>query len=97
MLFRTTLDLITPRLVFADLALFQALLHDLFPAVQAMQEVPSPIKTAVEAELRSMGLQAKPTLMFLLDYDLHGPCTAGQGLVATRLKRMSVVAMLALW
>eukprot|EP00898_Chlorokybus_atmophyticus_P005400 jgi/Chlat1/5861/Chrsp4S06373 len=54
---RTMRDLIVPKLVYADLPLFAALLQDLFPGVEAPPMEGGELRAAIEEELRNVGLQ----------------------------------------
>ena len=58
--YHTMLDLICPKLLYADLPLFKALLADLFPGVQPQAAADALVRTAVEAELLEAGLQVCP-------------------------------------
>lgn len=57
LMYKTMRDLIMPKLVYADLPLFQALLGDLFPGVELPEESTSTLRKAVEAELKENNLQ----------------------------------------
>ncbi|KAI5057584.1 hypothetical protein GOP47_0027599 [Adiantum capillus-veneris] len=50
-------DLIMPKLIYADIPLFNALLSDLFPGVELPQKESDVLRKAVEQELVAMGLQ----------------------------------------
>ena len=62
-MYRTMLDLIKPKLVYLDLPLFMALLSDLFPGVELPSAEGGELKAALEADLRSHGLQVVPDYM----------------------------------
>jgi dynein heavy chain len=54
---RAMRDLIKPKLIFADLPLFNALLSDLFPGVELAPKEASDLKRAIENQLRLAGMQ----------------------------------------
>jgi dynein heavy chain len=54
---RAMRDLIKPKLIFADLPLFNALLSDLFPGVELTPKEASDLKRAIENQLRLAGMQ----------------------------------------
>jgi len=54
---RAMRDLIKPKLIFADLPLFNALLSDLFPGVELAPKESSDLKRALDFQLRSTGMQ----------------------------------------
>nr|PNR35709.1 hypothetical protein PHYPA_021559 [Physcomitrium patens] len=54
---RAMRDLIKPKLIFADLPLFNALLSDLFPGVELVPKEADDLKRAIEFQLRSAGMQ----------------------------------------
>lgn len=50
-------DLIMPKLIYADIPLFNALLSDLFPGVELPQKESDVLRKAIEQELVGHGLQ----------------------------------------
>lgn len=54
---RAMRDLIKPKLIFADLPLFNALLSDLFPGVELVPKEADDLKRAIEFQLKSAGMQ----------------------------------------
>jgi len=54
---RAMRDLIKPKLIFADLPLFNALLSDLFPGVELAPKEASDLRRAIENQLRLAGMQ----------------------------------------
>lgn len=59
-MYRTMLDLIKPKLVYADLPLFQALLSDLFPGLELNDAGSAELRAELEAQVRAAGLQIVP-------------------------------------
>lgn len=59
-MFRTMKDLILPKLVYADLPLFHALVGDLFPGIEMPVVDYGKLQDALETELRDIGLQVVP-------------------------------------
>ena len=57
---RAMRDLIKPKLIFADLPLFNALLSDLFPGVELAPKEADNLKRAIEHQLRLAGMQIVP-------------------------------------
>lgn len=60
LLLQTMRSLIMPKLVYADLSLFQALLGDLFPGVEPPTGSRGVLREAIEAELNRNNLQVFP-------------------------------------
>jgi dynein heavy chain len=57
---RSMRDLIKPKLVYADLPLFNALLSDLFPGLELAPKESDQLRKAIEDDLVSRGLQIVP-------------------------------------
>ena len=55
-MYRTMLDLIKPKLVYADLPLFQALLSDLFPGLELNDAGSAELRAELEKQVREAGL-----------------------------------------
>lgn len=60
---RSMRDLIKPKLVYADIPLFNALLSDLFPGLELAPKESDHLRKAIEDDLVSRGLQIVPAFI----------------------------------
>lgn len=86
LLLRTMQDLISPKLVYQDRPLFQALFSDLFPTTQAAAAPNAELREALHAVMQEHNLQVmrlvnNQALGFIANLQSHAMCQSGDAIM----------------